>query len=419
MSWNFKRGIDHLLGTDNANTYFVDGGCHGNTGGDDTTGNGSSSNPWKTLTHAYANTVASDNIIIAPSEYINQVGSVGTGWSNRNFIGDSLNRDVIIEDTVLDKTAFQNTTTSLENITIKGYNTSIKNGVGYSFSGFMVNVVFIDCDSTRYEVNTLGNNCIFINSNLIYINNSEIYNSIFYNSNIINNSVNAGNAINIYRSYFDENSNYIASTGLGRVNINDICHVHDLTTFDNGDPTQLFYVDGTEIDEQGSPANWVSPSFLDLAVQFNSSLITNDLEGNVGNVYRGLSFSPDQPDFITTVTANPDVEIVNSNIQLVSSVPVGESRTIEGFSITASAINRLSTALQIGISVKCEYVFEVRWADPGIDINTRPWKPFRLGETMTMNLDGTTTGESGYDWGDNDFINYKVAEGRLVLTQIA
>ena len=418
MSWNFKRGIDHTLNTDNANTYFVDGGCYGNAGGDDTTGDGSSANPWKTLTHAYANTLAGDTIMIAPSEYINQVGAVGSGWNNRKFIGDTLNRDVIIEDTVLDKTAFQNNTTSLENITIKGYNISIRNGVGQASLGFMNNIVFMDCSQTKYEGDTLGRNCIFINSNIIYTNNSKCYNSLFYNSNIINNSVNAGNQINIYRSYFDENSKYIASTGLGKVNINNICHVNDLTTFDNGDSTNLVF-DGTEIDEQGSPANWISPSFLDLAVQFDSALITNDLSGNIGNVYRGLSFSPDQPDFITTVTANPDVEIVNSNIQLVSSVPVGESRTVEGFSITASAINRLSTALQIGISVKCEYVFEVRWADPGLDINTASWKPFRLGETMTQNPDGTTTGEAGYDWGDNNFINYKNAQGRLVLTQTA
>ena len=411
MSWNFKRGIDHINNIDEPNTYFVDGGCHGNTGGDDTTGDGSSSNPWKTLTHAYANTVGGDTIIIAPSEYINQVGSVGTGWGNRNFIGDSLNRDVIIEDTLLDKTAFQGNNTYLYNISIKGYLKATDATRGD-------NILVMDCNEIIFNgSSSYQTNSIIINTDVYAIDNSYSYNCLFYNSNIIN-ILSGGKNHTCRRCFFDDNSKYIASTGLGQVKINDICHVHDLTTFDNGDPTNLIF-DGTEIDEQGSPANWISPSFLDLAVQFDSALIKNDLDGNIGNVYRGFSFSPDQPDFITTVTANPDVEIVNSNIQLVSSVPIGESRTIEGFSITASSINRLSTALQIGISVKCHYVFEVRWADPGVDINTQPWKPFRLGETMTMNPDGTTTGEASYDWGDNNFINYKVAEGRLVLTQIA
>ena len=411
MSWNFKRGIDHLNNVDEANTYFVDGGCHGNTGGDDTTGDGSSANPWKTLTHAYANTIGGDTIIIAPSEYINQVGNVGAGWYNRKFIGDSLNRDVIIEDSVGDKKAFLDGNTFIDNVSIKGY---LEGCNGCKIK----NALVVDCNQIIFNGNlSYMENSIIINTDIYPIDTSYSNNCLFYNSNIVNN-VSLSKQHTCRRCFFDENSKYIKSTGGGSILINNICHVHDLTTFDNGDSTNLVF-DGTEIDEQGSPANWVSPSFLDLAVQFDSALITNDLDGNIGNVYRGLSFSPDQPDFIATVTANPDVEIVNSNIQLVSSVPVGESRTVEGFSITASAINRLSTALQIGISVKCEYVFEVRWADPGVDINTATWKPFRLGEPMTQNPDGTTTGESGYDWGDNNFINYKTAQGRLVLTQTA
>ena len=418
MSWNFKRGIDHTTGTDDANTYFVDGGCHGNVGGDDTTGDGSSSNPWKTLTHAFANTTTDDYIIIAPSLYLND----GYNLSRRRFIGDSLNRDVIIEDGTNSGKLFtgSNAHALAENLTIKGYERPADRGLSDNYGQF-INCVILDCNSLPMGAFNQGfemYNSIVINTPVdIQRHGGIIQNCLFYNSNLINNST-VSQPINFKRCFFDENSKYIASTGVTIVTIENDCHVNDLTTFDNGDNTNLV-LDASTLDEQGSPALWVSPSFLDLAVQIGSPLLFLDSLGSVGNVYRGLSFSPDQPDFITTVTANPDVEIVNSNIQLVSSVPVGESRTVEGFSITASAINRLSTALQIGISVKCEYVFEVRWADPGVDINTATWKPFRLGEPMTQNADGTTTAEAGYDWGDNNFINYKTAQGRLVLTQTA
>ena len=414
MAHNFKIGVDHLNNIDEPNTYFVDGGCFGNVGGDDVTGDGSSSSPWKTLTHAYANTSNFDTIVFV-GEFNNQVGSISAGWQNRNFIGDSLNRDVIVRDTVGDKVAFQGSSTTIKNITVLGYNTATISSV--SLNSEINNCVFIDCDSNRLDKDTLYQNCIFINTKCIITDRCEIKNTIFYNSNIVNNNPFPSQA-NFTRCFFDENSNYIASTGQGPVRLANRCHVNDLTTFDSGDNTNLDLTDSTLIDEVNSPALFTSPSFIDLAVDKTSPLITNDIFGNVGNVYRGFSFTPDQQGFIDAVTANPDIEVVNSELVLASSVPVGESRTIQGFSITASGINRLSTAYQVGLDLKCEYVFEVRWADPGVDINTRPWKPFRLGEEMTQNSDGTTTGEAGYNWGDNNPINYKVAEGRLVLTQV-
>ena len=413
--WNFKRGIDHGTGLDLANHYFVDGGCYDNTGGNDTTGDGSSSNPWKTINHAYVNSVNNDYIIIAPSEYVNDVYNLAV----RRFIGDSNNRDVIITDGTNTGQAFNRAFTVLENITVKNYNTPFSDD-SWAARDAPVNCVFIDNNSVTYKATggSVNNfiDCIFINNDIDIISTSsgEFDNCLFFNSNIVNQT---SQATKFERCFFDLNTKYVYAIKSGIVTLQNNCHVYDLTTFDNADPTNLVLNPNT-IDEQGSPANWVSPSFLDLAVHFDSPLLFSDASGNIGNVYRGFSFSPDQAGFVAIVLANPDVEILNSNIQLVPSVPSGESRTMEGFSITAESINRLSTALQIGIDVKCEYVFEVRWADPGIDINTRTWKPFRLGETMTQNANGTTTGQVGYDWSDNQFINYKVAEGRLVLTQL-
>lgn len=415
MAHNFKRGID-VNGNDEPNSFFVDGGCFNNSGGDDVTGDGSSSNPWKTITHAVANTTgAIDNIYLAPSEYINDVYNV----NSRRIIGDTMNRDVIITDGTGNGNAFNRPSVYLENIVIKGYLTPFVDDAWASKEA-PVNCVFIDNGSVPYK-STGGSindfiDCIFINNNINLINtvSGKFLRCLFYNSNIVNTT---GQATNFQRCLFDLNSNYVASTGVGQVSVTDFSHIESIPIFENGDNTNLT-IDPNVTEEITTPALFVSPSFIDLAVSSVSPLLKNDITGNVGNVFRGLSFSPDQPDFVNTVLANPDIEIVNSELRLVPSVPIGESRSIEGFSIVASAINELTTPYQIGLSIKCEYSFEVRWADAGFDIILSPWKKFRLGEKMTQNSNGTTTGEPNYDWNDNQKITYKTAEGRLVLTQI-
>ena len=470
-NYNFKRGIDHGASTDDPNTYFVYSGRWINgvfDGGGSDLGTGSSSDQWKSLTHAYANTSSGDTIV-AFGEFIDQVGSVGTGWTDRNFLGDGLNGDTIIRNSGNDRVAFNSINTTVENFVIINYDKSFSLSGVFSSSLSVTGTYIKDCNGTDID-DGLYINSIFINTDVTIKANCSLDNCMSYNSNIINNTGNPSNQALYSRCYFDENSNYIASTGLGTVRITNICHVDDLTTFDSGDPTGLDLQVST-IDEVGSPAQFVSPSYFDRAVEFTSPLIKLDASGNIGNTYRGFSFSPDQPDFEAIVMANPDIDLVGGELVLVPSVPLGESRPIEGFEVIASGLNTLSVALQIGISYKSEYVFQVRWsgnefslASPewmpstffsagdrvqetspstGIDCayiriadgtsgltfdlseeslwicsENISWKSFRMGENMTQNIDGTTTGEDGFDWGDINPIVYKVAQGRLVLTQI-
>ena len=52
---------------------------HVATTGDDTGGDGSPGNPWKTITHALGKVVAGDTIIVAPGTYLEWTGAVSAG----------------------------------------------------------------------------------------------------------------------------------------------------------------------------------------------------------------------------------------------------------------------------------------------------------------------------------------------------
>jgi len=421
-SFNFSNRYRKFDGNGLDDHIFCDFGCFNRTGGDDTTGDGSVGNPYKTPAFAFAQAIAGDTVVFAPADMQNELGGVGAAIDltiDITLAGDSKNRDVIFRDTVGDKDLFNLTNGAIENLTIIGYKTPLV----FTTSQQSVNgCTFID--SVDGFVNLTGGNGAPIVSN-VFINNdvkshseSDFTGFSFFNSNIVNEMAQSFRKCQLRRCYFDENSIHIEGSGAG---VNELieCHVFDLTTFDGGFPLRLI-LDPSTIDEQGSPALFVSPSFLDFAVQTGSPLLQT-VDFNIGDVYRGMSFSPDQAGFVATVLANPDIEIVGSELRLVASVPTGESRTVEGFEITASGINRLSTAYQIGVSSKCDYVFEVRVADVAANIGAaiwQPWKPYRLGERMTQNLDGTSTGEAAYSWIDNNNVNYKFAQGRLVLTQL-
>ena len=406
MQHNFKEGIDWIAdptgATPLANHIFV------SKSGNDTTGDGSPGNPYLTVEKAYTIPASNNqfNIIVGTGEYVvsNLTGVFST------IVGDGV---VIFSDPNNNLTL---TTSRLyaNNIVFKDYMILAQTSGGVCNSCIFINSDFGNLSST---VQSVFNNCTFINSSLITNqNNTSTFNYCKLINSTISNTNSSGSVAGVFflDGYADENSiinsSRLPARGeIDRSNIQGI--IQGYFTIEN------FFSENPKF--QNLPG-------FDFTLQPDSPHIGAAIDGStIGNGYVGSSFFEGIYELDEAINNNENVrynslgeiEVIGDNeSETITLEPVEFEflRYIGKVRISGFPDLVINTPTSDNSKINPNFLsFEMRYAQN--DGVWTGWKKYRFNEIPSLNADGKSNAENGYNWADNRKIIARKYQIRLTI----
>jgi len=393
--YNFKRGIDWVADPTGAtvlpNHCFVDGieGNDSNTGA-------TPAQALKTLTQAKALFASSYTIVVAPDRYVDQLGHPTNGETYK-IIGDSADGDVNFIDST--GTLRGLAVSFSENCTLIGYlNTSVGN------SRKLINCTFVDCIESRQQQFSL---CKFINTPIDLEVPGHSYNCTFINSPTITNM--ASNLFITIRSCYFDSLSTLSNTTSNDLKLIDN-HFEDKTTWDISSVT--YNSNNTDGASGVYDLNLLNYSFNPLTSPLLGRGYADGLVSptHLAGFYIGERFYVGTTNFDAKIAANPNLivsnnEIINigtNDVEILESDDIIlDSVQVFGTPHKVGIINYLSTVVGLNASLNnLERVLEIAYSDSDF-LPIGPFKKFRFGDPASINANGKTNGETGYNWDDN------------------
>lgn len=419
VTHNFKEGIDWAADatgeTPLANHIFV------SKSGNDGTGDGSPQTPY--LTIAKAHTEQPNNnytIVVGAGSYT--IVNLNLSAKTTRLICDGY---VIFTGNGIDN-GFQlaNSASSTVNF-IKGAIFFNFGNVRSIWGGTNSAPRIIECtlvnsnygfEGTAYVSVVQVEKCIFINSIQLTsstgTNGGSVVNSIYINSPILR--TRAGDSIK--NCFFDQNSSFTSLAVSVEIKFN--AFNGSFTNASTGTVSNNYF---------NITPFFNNKSGFDLSVSPSSQLIAAGENGaNIGAVFIGKGYFQGVPEMDEGVDSNTNIAFnslgeleLQAGSSAVETFETGEEEALElsvmgainisGFldlvNNTPDTDNTLTNPNQL--------ILEINVAQ--LDGIFEGWKKYRWNERPTLNGDGTSNGESDYDWSDNQPLRWKKRKFRISL----